>query len=143
MVNIDQNITIGIKILVEIRSRNMTTKIEVERFNGTSDFGICKRRMYAILVPQKVAKALGGLKCLLESHTDEEKYEKMKIACSTLTLHFDDNVIWKVSSESTAAGLWKKLEALYMTRSLQDIIYLKSIFFAYKMVYSKSNRESR
>lgn len=49
----------------------MATKIEVERFNGSSDFGIWRRRMYAIRVQQKVAKALGGVEKLPETLTED------------------------------------------------------------------------
>lgn len=115
--------------------------MEVERFYGKGDFGIWRRRI-AALVQQKVAKALGSLKCIPESLSDSEKSDVMEMAFSTFTLHLDDKVMRKVSSESTAAGLWKKLEDLYLNKSLQDRIYRKSKFFEFKMHESKSIRDS-
>lgn len=76
----------------------MSTKVEVERFDGNGDFGTWSRRMYAILVQQKVAKVLGGLNYLLESLTNDEKFENMELAFSTITLYLDDNVLSEVSS---------------------------------------------
>lgn len=61
----------------------MATRIDVKRFDGKGDFGIWRRRIYAILVQQKVAKALGGMKCLPESLTEEQKYEQMELAFGT------------------------------------------------------------
>ena len=59
-----------------------------------------------------------------------------ELAFSTLTLHLDDKVLKDVSSKTTAVGLWLKLEAPYMTKSLQDRIYLKGKLFGYKMIES-------
>ena len=109
------------------------TKIEVERFDGKGDFGLWRRRMYAILVQQKVAKALKGEKELPSTLTADQKSEMMELAFSTLTLHLDDKVLREVSNETTASGLWLKLEQLYMTKSLQDRIYLKGKLFGFKM----------
>ena len=118
------------------------TKIEVERFDGKGDFGLWRRRMYAILVQQKVAKALKGEKELPSTLTADQKSEMMELAFSTLTLHLDDKVLREVSNETTASGLWLKLEQLYMTKSLQDRIYLKGKLFGFKMSESKSIAEN-
>lgn len=116
--------------------------MEVERFDEKGDFGIWRPRMHAVLVQQKVAKALGSLKCIPESLSDSEKSDMMEMAFSTITLHLDDKVMREVSSESTAACFWKKLEDLYLNKSLQDRIYLKSKFFEFKMHESKSIRDN-
>lgn len=42
----------------------MAEKIYLDRFDGKVDFSLCRRRMHAILVQQKVAKALEGEKKL-------------------------------------------------------------------------------
>lgn len=78
----------------------------MERFHGNGDFGIWRHIIYAVLVQQKVAKALGGLERLPESLSEEQKLEHMELAFSTLTLHLDDKVLREVSSETTAADLW-------------------------------------
>lgn len=49
--------------------------------------------MYTVLVQHKFAKALGGLKRLPKTFTEEQKYETMEMAFSTLTLHLDDKVL--------------------------------------------------
>lgn len=45
----------------------MGSKIEVDHFDGTVDFGLWRRRMHVDLIQQKVARALGGEKKLPES----------------------------------------------------------------------------
>ncbi|XP_075499116.1 uncharacterized protein LOC142537491 [Primulina tabacum] len=103
----------------------MGTKIEVDRFDGKRDFGLWRRRMYAILVQQKVAKALLGEKKLPDTLDPKKKDGILELAFSTLTLNLDDKVLREVSIEKTAAGIWSKLESLYMTKSLQDRIHFK------------------
>ncbi|KZV37607.1 transcription initiation factor TFIID subunit 2-like [Dorcoceras hygrometricum] len=62
----------------------MSTKVKVERFDGKVDFGIWRRRIYAILVQQKVVKALGGLRSFPEDLSEEEKSDKMELSFITL-----------------------------------------------------------
>lgn len=116
----------------------MAAKIELDRWDGKGDFGLWKRRMYAILVQQKVAKALSGEIKLPDSLTEDQKADMMDLAFSSLTLHLDDKVLREVASEKSAAGIWSKLEHLYMTKSLQDRIYLKGKFFGFKMTESRT-----
>lgn len=120
----------------------MTTKIKVERFDGKGDFGLRRRRMCAILVQQKAAKALGGKNQLPMNPTDDEKSDMMELAFNSLTLHLDDKVLRKVSLEKSASRIWVKLEQLYMTKSLQDLIYLKGKLFSFQMIESRSIRKT-
>lgn len=92
----------------------MATKINVERFDGKADFRLWRRRMYAILVQQKVARTLEGDKKLPETLSEDAKFDMMELAFNILTLHLDDKVLREVSTEKTAAGIWLKLETLYM-----------------------------
>ncbi|GAA0178173.1 hypothetical protein LIER_29802 [Lithospermum erythrorhizon] len=46
-------------------------------------------------------------------------------AHSTLLLSLDDEIIREVSKQETTAGLWTKLESLYMTKSLTNKLLLK------------------
>ncbi|KZV25383.1 Cc-nbs-lrr resistance protein [Dorcoceras hygrometricum] len=66
----------------------------------------------------------------------------MELAFSSITLHLDDKVLREVASETTAAGIWLRLEQLYMTKTLQDRIYLKGKFFGYKMSEQKTVRDN-
>ena len=55
---------------------------------------------------------------------DEKKEFKMK-AHSVMQLYLADEVLQEVADKDTAAGLWLKLESLYMTKSLTNKLYLK------------------
>ena len=48
---------------------------------------------------------------------DEKEKLKMKVH-NTIQLCLADEVLWEVADEDFTAGLWLKLESLYMTKSL-------------------------
>ncbi|KAL6220070.1 hypothetical protein ACLB2K_007827 [Fragaria x ananassa] len=54
-------------------------------------------------------------------------------AHSTILLCLADDIITKVAEEETAAGLWLKLESLYMTKSLTNKLLLKRRLFSLRM----------
>ncbi|CAM8959845.1 unnamed protein product [Rhodiola kirilowii] len=117
----------------------VSAKVKIEWFDGKTDFGLWRQRMKAILVQIKVAKALTGT--FPEPTTAEEKADALELAYSTLILHLSDKVLREVSKETTAAGVWLKLEQLYMTKTLTNRIYLKRKLFGFKMDSSKSIEE--
>ena len=54
-------------------------------------------------------------------------------AHSATQLCLDDEVLREVADKDTAAGLWLKLESLYMTNSLTNKLYLKLRLFTIRM----------
>ncbi|KAL6138517.1 hypothetical protein ACLB2K_063799 [Fragaria x ananassa] len=52
---------------------------------------------------------------------------------STILLCLADDIITEVAEEETAAGLWLKLESLYMTKSLTNKLLLKRRLFSLRM----------
>ena len=66
----------GVKIVREQGERKKrmgSSKVEIEKFDGRGDFNIWRKKMKAILVQQKCAKALGGEKDLLENMSATDK----------------------------------------------------------------------
>ncbi|GKB63638.1 hypothetical protein Tco_0919824 [Tanacetum coccineum] len=57
----------------------------------------------------------------------------LKSAHSALILCLGDRVLWKVNKETTAAGIWTKLETLYMKKSLANRLYLKKKLYTFYM----------
>ena len=54
-------------------------------------------------------------------------------ALNTISLCLEDEVLFNIFEESIAAGLWEKLETLYITKSLTNRIYLKRQFYSLRM----------
>ena len=57
----------------------------------------------------------------------EEKAHSMIMLC------LEDEIITQVSGETPSVNLWKKLESLYLTKSLQNKLLLKQHLFALNM----------
>ena len=116
----------------------MSMKFEIDKFDGTRDFGIWRRKVKALLSQQKILKAIEGAKKLPDSLNDEQNFDMLEMALGTIILNLSDNVLREVNDETTAYSVWNKLESLYMTKSLTDKIYLKERLFRFKMDSSKN-----
>ncbi|KAH9752645.1 hypothetical protein KPL71_014775 [Citrus sinensis] len=54
-------------------------------------------------------------------------------AHSTIILHLSDEVLREVSKERTAAGLWAKLEEMFLKKSLAKRMYMKRRLYTFSM----------
>ncbi|GJZ54720.1 retrovirus-related pol polyprotein from transposon TNT 1-94 [Tanacetum coccineum] len=62
-------------------------------------------------------------------------------AHSTILLSLSDGVLYEVADEETATGVWKKLETIYMTKSLTNKLLLKQRLFSLRMKEGSSLKE--
>lgn len=115
-----------------------STKFEAEKFSGKNDFALWKIKMKALLVQQGLADALKGEKGFLEKMTEQQKDEIMEKAHSAIILCLTDKVLREVAKENTAAGVWTRLEQLYMTKSFTNRLYMKQRLYALRFVEGKS-----
>ncbi|GKE81217.1 hypothetical protein Tco_1551217 [Tanacetum coccineum] len=106
------------------------TRFDIEKFDGNNDFGLWQIKMRALMVQQGCDAALETLPADIKAG---EKAALMKKAYSTLILCLGDRVLWKVTNETTAAGIWTKLTSMYMTKSLANRLYLKKKLYTYYM----------
>ena len=54
-------------------------------------------------------------------------------AFNTSILRFGDKVLQEVSKMKTTEEIWKKLDSLYLKKSLSNCLLLKARFFTFKM----------
>ncbi|GKC84146.1 hypothetical protein Tco_1139863 [Tanacetum coccineum] len=106
------------------------TRVDIENFDGTNDFGLWKIKMCALMVQQGCDAALEILPADMEAC---EKADLMKKTYNTLILCLGDRVSWEVTKETSDAGIWTKLTSLYMTKSLANRLYLKKKMYTYYM----------
>ena len=83
-------------------------------------------------------EALKGESKMSIELTLERKTEILKKEKNTIILSLSDQILRKLVKEKSAAGMWLKLEALYMTKSLPTRIHLKQKFSSFKMDDQKS-----
>ena len=93
----------------------MTTKFDIEKFDGRNDFNLWQVKMKALFEQQGLSMALNEAQ--IASLTEEEKKEQkvpkiLKKAHSAIQLCLSNEVLHKVVKEDAALKLWSKLESL-------------------------------
>ena len=51
----------------------------------------------------------------------------------TIILYLSDEVLYDVMNEETTAGLWCRLESLYMSKSLSNKLFIKKLYYSLRM----------
>ena len=62
---------------------------------------------------------------------------------SIIFIFLGDEVLLEVPEETTSAGLWLKLESLYMTNSLTKKLYLRKKTYIYILFKCKDKSSSK
>ena len=119
-----------------------TSKMEIEKFNSKGDFSMWKKKMKAILIQKKYAKAISDPSEFSKMMKSSKKQDILELAHSLLILNFSDNVLRQVDDKDTTLKVWKKVDSLYMVKSLSNKIYLKEQLFGFKMDPSKNLQEN-
>ena len=92
-------------------AKTQSFKFEIEKFNGSNNFELWKVKMRDMLIQQGVAKALVGKTKKPYDMSNEDWNEIDEKYLSAIRLCLADDVLFNIVSETTAAGLWTKLES--------------------------------
>ena len=112
-------------------SQTPSSLVSIEKFNGKSNFSLWRIKIRALLKQQGIWAPLAGPKPA--DMTDAKYASQDEKAHSTILLSLSDEVLCEVADEETASGVWKKLEKLYMTKSLTNKLLLKQRLFSLRM----------
>lgn len=112
-------------------------KFDLEKFTRKNDFGLWIVKMRAMLVQHGLQAALLGESKLPEGLTEKERLDILEKAHIAIILSLGDKVLREVSKETTAAGVWLKLESLYMTKSLANRLFFKQKLYSFEMQLGK------
>ncbi|KAH9802523.1 hypothetical protein KPL71_001422 [Citrus sinensis] len=95
-------------------------KLEIEKFTGENDFHLWRLKMKALLVHQGLDEALAEITSPKKPRkiSEDDLPDVLDRAHSATILSLGDGVLREVGGETTAAGLWKKLEDLYAKKSM-------------------------
>ena len=121
----------------------MASRFEAEKFNGKNDYGLWKMKMRALLIQQGLASALQSKdpkekgKEPLDEKAQARQEEVSLKAHSAVILCLGDKVLREVQEETTAVGILKKLDELYLGKSLANRLYLKRRLYSYCFVEDK------
>lgn len=115
-------------------SSSISTKFDIEKFDGTSSFALWQVRMKAILSNLGVKAAITGRPKDLEGVLNDKEWETMNDrALSTIQLCLSDSTLQEILSETTAVDAWKKLEEIFMKKSVTNRLRLKQRFHSFRM----------
>ena len=96
------------------------SQLVIDKWNGDNDFEKWQWKMKAVLRRNRVHRVVFDTHLLPEDISDVEREEMEEWAFTTLQLSMGENVISEISGETTAKGIWNKLEELYMKKSLTN-----------------------
>ena len=103
----------------------MTPKYKIVKFNRKDDFNLWLVKMHALLVHQRLLKALQGREALQATLLNDKQQDLLEQAHSVIHFLLLDEVLCDVANETIAFKLWPKLKSLYMTKSPTNRLYLK------------------
>ncbi|GKE59011.1 hypothetical protein Tco_1498196 [Tanacetum coccineum] len=111
------------------------TKFDVEKFDGSNDFGLWRVKMRCLLIQHGWEAALDPFPGTM---TDADKTAALKTdvykkAHNALLLCLGNKVLREVNKEASDVRVWLKLETLYMIKSLANKLYLKKKLFTFYM----------
>ncbi|CAL1356411.1 unnamed protein product [Linum trigynum] len=117
-----------------------SVNMKIEKFTGKNSFAIWQIKMQALLKQQGLWGPLSAKQ--KKAAVDDDEWNTLEEkAHSTIMLSLSDDVIIEVAAKKTAAGLWLKLESLYMTKSLTNKLHLKQRLFSLRMQKGTPLRE--
>ena len=124
--------------------KNMSLpKPDIEKFTISGDFSLWKMKMRALVVHQGFESALeeddlGGASSSISNENKRQIHNK---AHSTLILSLSDSILREISEEKTTLGIWNKVKALCMKKSLAYRLFLKKRLYTLCMKEGVSIQE--
>ncbi|PKI37573.1 hypothetical protein CRG98_042044 [Punica granatum] len=118
-----------------------TMKVDIEKFDGIMNFSLWRVRMTAILVQNDLKKAMTGNKPERMEQSEWDELDEKELFASQLCL--TNNVLREVLAKKKASALWRKLEALYMTKSLANRLALKHQLYTFRIAKGQNRSRSK
>ena len=112
------------------RSMVSNAKFEVEKFDGTNNFGMWQCEVMDVLIQQELDITLEDKS---EDMTERDWDKLNRQACGTIRLCLAKDQKYFVMRETKASELWRKLEEKYLTKSIESRLYLKKKLFRFQL----------
>ncbi|TXG46307.1 hypothetical protein EZV62_028187 [Acer yangbiense] len=111
------------------RSSMSNAKFDIEKFDGTNNFGMWQCEVLDLLFREGSDIALSSKP---KDISNEDWNYVNRQACGTIRLCLAKDQKYFVMKETMASSLWKKLEDKYMTKSIENRLYLKKKLFHFQ-----------
>ncbi|KAG8486258.1 hypothetical protein CXB51_019637 [Gossypium anomalum] len=116
------------KALSSAKTTVTNAKFEVEKFDGTNNFGMWQCEILDILYQQELDIALEEK---LDKMDDKEWAKINRQACGTIRLCLAKEQKYSVMRETSAKKLWDTLEEKFLTKSLENRLYIKKKLYRF------------
>ncbi|KAL8542991.1 hypothetical protein ACS0TY_003758 [Phlomoides rotata] len=98
-------------------------------------------KLSPLLTHNGLADALKETTAEESSDTAARRAKIQENAHSAIIMCLGDSVLREVTKETTALGVWKKLEDLYLPKSVLNMLYMKQRLLGFKMTDEKNLHE--
>ncbi|CAL8150755.1 unnamed protein product [Prunus armeniaca] len=103
-----------------------TTRLEVDKFNGSDNFGMWQCKVMYVLYQQELNMVLEDK----PEDIDDKQWIRINLhVCASIRSFLDKELKYPYTKETSAKELWKKLEEKYMTKSAENRLFLKKRLF--------------
>ncbi|KAK3007357.1 hypothetical protein RJ639_017832 [Escallonia herrerae] len=87
---------------------NISTKYDLEKFDGSNDFSLWRMKMRAVLIQQGLLKALKGKEGLPETMSADEKEDIWKATLQTIVALSTTEAAYIAATEAVKEAIWLK-----------------------------------
>ncbi|KAH9771353.1 Integrase catalytic domain-containing protein [Citrus sinensis] len=117
------------------RTTVTNAKFEVEKFDGTNNFGMWQCEVLDVLCQQELDIAFEEKPDVMD---DKEWIKINRQACGTIRLCLAKDQKYSVMRETSAKKLWETLEEKYMKKSLENMLYMKKKLYRFTYTHGMS-----
>ena len=112
------------------RSMVTNTKFDVEKFDGTNNFGMWQCEVQDILFQQELDVALEEN---IPEDVDEKDWTRInRLACGTIRLCLSKELKYPFMRETSASKLWKEMEDKFMKKSIENKLYTRTKLYRFQ-----------
>ena len=106
------------------------TKFDVEKFDGTNNFGMWQCEVQDILFQQELDVALEESR---PEDVDEKDWTRInRLACGTIRLCLSKKMKYPFMRETSASKLWKEMEDKFMKKSTENKLYTRTKLYRFQ-----------
>ena len=113
-----------------------STKFDVEKFDGTNNFGMWQCEVQDVLFQQELDVALEESR---PEDVDEKDWARInRLACGTIRLCLSKELKYPFMRETSASKLWKEMEDKFKKKSIENKLYTRTKL--YRFQYKPDNQ---
>ena len=107
-----------------------STKFDVEKFDGTNNFGMWQCEVQDVLFQQELDVALEESRPEVVDGKDWARINRL--ACGTIRLCFSKELKYLFMREMFASKLWKEMEDKFMKKSTENKLYTRTKLYRFQ-----------